>query len=188
MLIFLNRTGFNGLFRLNSQGHFNVPEGRYTNPQICDAVNLRRVSDALNHVNVRLIHGQFDQVETLAHAGDFLYFDPPYAPVSKTASFTSYTAEQFGSFEQKRLHKLVIKLSKRRCHVVVSNSTAFEIQGLYESHQTGLARLRANKVKARRAINSNASARGNVDEYILANTLPDSFKAESGNARASDRG
>jgi DNA adenine methylase len=170
MLIFLNRTAFNGLYRLNSQGQFNVPEGRYVNPQICDADNLRLVSKALNDASVTLIHGQFDQVQGLAEAGDFLYFDPPYAPVSRTANFTSYTAEQFGSFEQKRLHTLVLQLSQRGCHIVVSNSTAVEIQELYESDVTRAGRLRANRVKARRAINSDPSGRGDVEEYILSST------------------
>jgi len=188
MLIFLNRTGFNGLFRLNSQGQFNVPEGRYANPQICDADNLRRVSLALNRAELSLVHGQFDQVERLAQANDLLYFDPPYAPVSKTARFTSYTAEQFGSFEQQRLHTLLVKLSRRGCHVVVSNSAAPEIQALYESDTTRAARLRAYRVRARRAINSKPSARGDVDEYILANTPDRSLAAVSGGAQLSGLG
>jgi DNA adenine methylase len=187
MLIFLNRTGFNGLFRLNSQGLFNVPEGRYANPQICDADNLRRVSEALNEANVTLIHGQFDQVDRLAAPNDFLYFDPPYAPVSRTANFTSYTAEHFGMFEQNRLHKLVMKLSRKGCHVVVSNSTAVEIQHLYESDTTRTSRLRPIRVRARRAINSKADARGCVEEYILSNTPGLSAVAEEArDARKSD--
>jgi DNA adenine methylase len=121
MLIFLNRTGYNGLFRLNSKGRFNVPEGRYERPRICDADNLRRASDALNASNVTLLHGHFDRVERLAGTSDFLYFDPPYAPVSMTSRFTSYTARQFGRVDQTRLHALVLELSRRGCHVVVSN-------------------------------------------------------------------
>jgi DNA adenine methylase len=169
MAIFLNRTGFNGLFRLNSKREFNVPEGRYTNPQICDSENLRRVARALNAAKVSLIHGRFDSIDRLAEPGDFLYFDPPYAPVSKTARFTSYTAEPFGSPEQARLHALLLELSARRCQIVVSNSAATEIQHLYGSAATRKARLRVHTVQARRAINSNPSARGTVDECILTN-------------------
>jgi DNA adenine methylase len=170
MLIFLNRTGYNGLFRLNSEGRFNVPEGRYERPRICDADNLRRASDALNAANVTLLHGHFDLVERLAGTGDFLYFDPPYAPVSPTSRFTSYTARQFGRFEQNRLHGLALELSRRGCHVVVSNSTAAEIRELYWSAATRAAGLQAISVQARRAINSKGSRRGEVTEFILANT------------------
>lgn len=169
MLIYLNRTGFNGLFRLNGAGEFNVPAGRYSNPQICDGDNLRRVAEALGGL-VRLVHGSFEQVGGLADAGDFLYFDPPYAPVSRTARFTSYTANQFGSREQQQLFELSVALSHRKCHVVISNSTAEEIQQLYESPLSRRAGLRVHRVQAKRAINSNAALRGPVSEFILANT------------------
>jgi len=169
MAIFLNRTGFNGLFRLNSRNEFNVPEGRYSNPQICHPENLRRVSRALNQTGVTIQHGHFSAIEALAQSGDFLYFDPPYAPMSKTARFTSYTAQPFGAGEQRRLHALLLDLSKRRCHVVVSNSAAAEIRRLYDSDATRKARLYVHTVRARRAINSKPSARGAVDEYILTN-------------------
>jgi DNA adenine methylase len=169
MLIFLNRTGFNGLFRLNSKGEFNVPEGRYTNPNICDSDNLRRVSQALKAANAELIHGRFDSIARVARPDDFLYFDPPYAPLSKTSRFTSYTAEPFGPEEQARLHALLLELSARGCHVVVSNSAAAEIRSLYGSRVTRKARLRVHTVQARRAINSKASGRGIVDECILTN-------------------
>jgi DNA adenine methylase len=169
MLIFLNRTGFNGLFRLNSRREFNVPEGRYAKPHICDPDNLRRVSQALNDAHVELIHGRFDAVARAARPGDFLYFDPPYAPLSKTSRFTSYTAEPFGREDQARLHALLLELSARGCHVVVSNSAAAEIRDLYASPVTRKARLRVHTVQARRAINSKASGRGTIDECILTN-------------------
>ena len=91
MFIYLNRTGYNGLFRLNSDGEFNVPAGRYAKPRICDEANLRRVATALARPGVTLDRARFDRVVDSAAAGDFLYFDPPYAPLSKTARFTSYT-------------------------------------------------------------------------------------------------
>ena len=169
MLIYLNRTGFNGLFRLNGSGHFNVPAGRYTNPQICDSDNLRRVAEALG-TGVRLVHGSFERINAIAKPGDFLYFDPPYAPVSRTARFTSYTASQFGSREQQKLFELAVAMARRKCHVVISNSTASEIQRLYDSSASRKAGLLAHRVQANRAINSNAALRGPVSEFILANT------------------
>lgn len=169
MLIYLNRTGFNGLFRLNGSGHFNVPAGRYSNPQICDEENLRNVSAVLAR-NVKLIHGSFEDVRSIARRGDFLYFDPPYAPLSRTSRFTSYTASQFGLPEQQKLYRLAAELAECGCHVVISNSTAPEIEELYDSATSRRLGLRAHRVQAKRAINSNASLRGPVSEFILANT------------------
>lgn len=168
MLIYLNRTGFNGLFRLNASGEFNVPAGRYSNPQICDADNLRLVSCALSN-GVQLLHGKFEIIRSHARSGDFLYFDPPYAPVSKTARFTSYTADQFGAEQQERLYSLVVGLAQQGCHVVVSNSTAPEIEKLYESVRSQEAGLIAHRVAAKRAINSNPVLRGHVTEFVLTN-------------------
>ena len=107
MFIYLNRTGYNGLFRLNSDGEFNVPAGRYAKPRICDDANLRRVATALARPGVTLDHARFDRIVESAGPGDFLYFDPPYAPLSKTARFTSYTAEGFDAGDQERLRDLV---------------------------------------------------------------------------------
>jgi DNA adenine methylase len=170
MFLYLNRTGYNGLFRLNSDGGFNVPAGRYAKPRICDEANLRRVAGALARPGVTLARARFDRIVDNARAGDFLYFDPPYAPLSKTARFTSYTAEGFDGDDQKRLRDVVITLANRGCHVVMSNSTAPEIVELYEgSHTLQAAGLRCNKVPARRAINSKAHGRGVVDEYVITN-------------------
>lgn len=171
MLIYLNRTGFNGLYRLNASGEFNVPAGRYTNPQICDADNLRLVSCALSE-RVRLVHGTFEEVQSHAQRNDFLYFDPPYAPLSKTARFTSYTANQFDSEQQASLCSLVLRLAQQGCHVVVSNSTAPEIEAMYESAQSRNAALVAHRVPAKRAINSNPLLRGHVSEFVLSNVQP----------------
>ena len=164
MFIYLNRTGYNGLFRLNSTGLFNVPRGRYKNPRICDEDNLRRVSSTLSRLSVQIEHAPFDAVLQQASAGDFVYFDPPYAPLSRTAHFTSYTSDGFGSEDQQRLQRVLIELAKKKCHVLLSNSTAAEIAALYDGNPvTEAAGLRANKVAARRAINSKASRRGHVD-------------------------
>jgi DNA adenine methylase len=170
MLIYLNRTGFNGLFRLNARGLFNVPIGRYANPQICDAANLRRVARALSASRARVLQADFSDVLTGAKAGDFLYFDPPYAPLSATALFTSYTAGGFGEQEQVRLRRTVIALAARGCHVLLSNSTAPLIQRLYDGNREAeKVGLRAFRIPARRAINSDASARGQVLEYLITN-------------------
>lgn len=170
MLIYLNRTGFNGLFRLNASGGFNVPAGRYDRPKIADRDKLRRVTDALSDRRVRLVWGSFEAALDLAEPGDFLYFDPPYAPLSSTANFTAYTAPRFDRQAQIRLQQVVIALARRGCHVVVSNSTADEITALYEQNKDARAAgLRARRVPARRAINSDASRRGTVEEYLISN-------------------
>jgi len=170
MFIYLNRTGYNGLFRLNSAGEFNVPAGRYAKPRICDELNLRRVAKALGGSRVTLDRARFDRIIDNAGAGDFLYFDPPYAPLSKTARFTSYTAEGFDARDQERLRDVVIKLTTLGCHVVMSNSTAPEITDLYANNKAvAAAGLYCHTVPARRAINSNAARRGSVNEYLITN-------------------
>ena len=170
MFIYLNRTGYNGLFRLNSDGEFNVPAGRYTRPRISDPENLRRVARAFAQPGVTLDRTPFDRVIEGAGASDFVYFDPPYAPLSKTARFTSYTAEGFDAADQERLRDVVVRLAQRGCHVVMSNSTAPEIAALYEQNKAvQAAGLRCYRIPARRAINSDASRRGTVDEYVITN-------------------
>lgn len=170
MFLYLNRTGYNGLFRLNSGGEFNVPAGRYTKPRICDEVNLRRVATALARPGVTLDRTQFDRSADSAGAGDFLYFDPPYAPLSKTARFTTYTTEGFDADDQQHLRDVVVTLARRGCHVVMSNSTAPDIARLYEDNrEVKAAGLTCYRIPARRAINSNAKRRGVVDEYVITN-------------------
>jgi DNA adenine methylase len=170
MLIYLNRTGFNGLFRLNASGQFNVPAGRYQRPRIVDRPKLLQVSAALLDPRIMLVCGAYDVVADLARPGDFLYIDPPYAPLSATASFTSYTEARFGRNDQARLQTIVVSLAKRGCHVLLSNSTAPEVGRLYaESREARNAGLRALKVPARRAVNSNAQRRGTVEEYLITN-------------------
>lgn len=170
MFIYLNRTGFNGLFRVNARGGFNVPIGRYDRPRIADRARLRQVAGALSSPQVRLLYGSFDQAGDMAGAGDFLYIDPPYAPLSRTANFTSYTSGRFDTPEQERLQRMVLSLARRGCAVLLSNSTAGEIVGLYDDNpQARRAGLYALRVPARRAINSNATRRGVVDEFLITN-------------------
>ena len=170
MLIFLNRTGYNGLFRLNSRGEFNVPAGRHAALRICDADNLQRLSGALRRTRVRLETRPFEDAVAEARRGDFVYLDPPYAPISRTAAFTSYTASRFGPEEQVRLQRAVLGLAGRGAHVLLSNSVAPQIRELYErSAESRAVGLMVCKVPARRAINSRASGRGAVLEYLITN-------------------
>jgi DNA adenine methylase len=170
MLIYLNRTGFNGLFRLNGDGEFNVPAGRYLRPRIWDPEHLTAVAEALGRRGVRLGLAPFERVLDRARPGDFVYFDPPYAPLSATARFTAYTGRPFTLADQSRLCDIAIALAERGCAVMVSNSSAPEIAALYESNaHVGAVGLEVHRIPARRAINSRATARGPVTEFLLTN-------------------
>jgi len=169
MLIYLNRTGFNGLFRLNRRGEFNVPAGRYMNPRICDPAHLRDVAAALRHEGVTIKLESFERSLAQTGAGDFVYCDPPYAPLSRTANFANYTAGGFGAAEQERLRDAVVSAATRGVAIVVSNSSAPLIAGLYTSAAARDAGLKVERVSARRAINSRATSRGVVDELIVTN-------------------
>src|SRR3989339_21589 len=118
--IFLNRTCFNGMYRVNSKGGFNVPFGKYSNPLICDENNLKKVSKSLKNVEIK--RQDYKEVLKKAKKSDFIYFDPPYFPVSKTASFTNYTKEAFLEKEQIELRDTFLELHKRGCFVMLSNS------------------------------------------------------------------
>jgi DNA adenine methylase len=170
MFIYLNRTGYNGLFRLNSQGDFNVPVGRYAKPRICDEPTLRAAAAVLRSPSVTLHHRTFTAVAAAAGPGDLVYFDPPYAPLSATARFTSYTSRPFSTADQQRLQAVVFDLVRRGCRVVVSNSTAKEIELLYDANaEARAAGLRAHRASARRSVNSHAGRRGPVTEYLITN-------------------
>ncbi|MEK7231601.1 MAG: Dam family site-specific DNA-(adenine-N6)-methyltransferase, partial [Pseudomonadota bacterium] len=174
MLIYLNRTGYNGLFRLNSTGEYNVPPGRYDRPRIVDRALLAEVSAVLTQPNVRVQRAAFDRVLADARAGDFAYFDPPYAPVSRTANFRGYTGRGFGDDEQARLQGVLITLAERGVHVLLSNSTAPAVTQLYENNgRARAAGLWTHRVAARRAVNSRASGRGAVEELLVTNIAPD---------------
>ena len=158
-MIYLNKTGFNGLYRVNSKNRFNVPFGRNEAPVICDTVNLPRVSAALRGATIR--QGEFDLVEADAKEGDLVYFDPPYVPLNKTAHFTSYTKGGFGPKDQERLRDTALRLKQRGVHVILSNHDTVDVQELYAGD------FEVRTIPARRAINSNASKRGDVAEVII---------------------
>ena len=159
-LIFLNKTCFNGLYRVNSKGQFNVPFGFYKNPRTCHESNLRACNLALQ--NVDLICRPFDQVLTHAKKGDFVYFDPPYHPLSSTANFTSYTKNCFSGANQEHLAEVFATLNKRGCHVALSNSDCEFIRHLYKD-------FRIETVSAIRAINCKAEGRGRITEVLVLN-------------------
>ncbi len=156
--IYLNKTCFNGLWRVNRAGAFNVPIGRYTDPPICVPEALRAAQHVLSHAEIR--RADYRTAVRDAKAGDFLYFDPPYDPVTTTANFTSYTADSFGPDEQRALADTARELVARGCQVMLSNSDTPFIRSLYKG-------FRVDRVKCPRAINSNAAKRGDVDELII---------------------
>jgi DNA adenine methylase len=170
MFIYLNRTGFNGLFRLNRDGAFNVPAGRYDNPRICDADHLRAVAAALRAREVSIERTPFDAALALAAAGDFVYCDPPYAPLNATSTFAHYTAGGFTLADHARLHQAVVDAAARGAVIVMSNSSAPQITAAYTGYAARRAGLRVATVPARRAINSRAASRGPVDELIISNS------------------
>jgi DNA adenine methylase len=172
MLIYLNRTGYNGLFRLNASGDFNVPPGRYERPKIVDRAALSAASQVLSAGAIALRHSPFSNVRDTAAAGDFVYFDPPYAPLSVTANFRGYTGRGFAGAEQAELQQLVIELATRGVNVLLSNSTASEVTDLYESDEVRAAGLRAWRVPARRSVNSKGDRRGAVQELVVSNLRP----------------
>jgi DNA adenine methylase len=157
-LIYLNRTCFNGLYRVNTRGRFNVPYGRYQNPRICDPPRLEAASAALR--GVELVCEPFGDALTRAKRGDFVYLDPPYVPVSKSASFTAYSAGGFGPVEQKRLARDAMALAERGVHVLLSNADVPVVHDLY-------ADCLRERVQAARAINSKGDRRGKVSELLI---------------------
>ncbi|KKR32396.1 MAG: adenine methylase protein [Candidatus Falkowbacteria bacterium GW2011_GWF2_39_8] len=162
--IYLNRTCFNGLYRVNKSGQFNVPFGENKNPLICDEVNLRKISSSL--VNTKIIHQDYKKILEKAKKGDFIYFDPPYYPVNLTSNFTNYTKEGFLENEQEELRNTFVELSKRGCFVMLSNSDTPFINTLYSNLGK---KIKIHKVLATRAINSKSEGRGRINEVVVIN-------------------
>ncbi|MGE0488278.1 MAG: DNA adenine methylase [Vulcanimicrobiota bacterium] len=157
-LFYLNKTCYNGLYRVNSRGLFNVPMGRYKKPAIFDPGRLEAASLALQGVKLEV--EPFDRVMRRARPGDLVYFDPPYQPLSATSNFTSYTKDNFGEAEQRRLAEVFAKLAQRGVSVMLSNSSAPLIRELYRD-------FRQIEVQAHRFINSKASRRNKIKELLI---------------------
>lgn len=158
--IFVNKAGFNGLYRVNKANKFNVPFGTYKNPRICDEVNLRACSKALQ--GVELEAGDFAKVLAKAKKGDFVYIDPPYIPASETADFTAYQAGGFTMDDQARLQATAWQLADRGVHVLLSASMTPGTLSLYDSPSFELI-----EVPAKRSINSDSDKRGDVSELLI---------------------
>jgi DNA adenine methylase len=156
--IYLNKTCFNGLWRVNRSGAFNVPIGRYTDPPICVPDTLRAAQGLLARADLRC--GEYQTAVEDAVRGDFLYFDPPYDPMTATSNFTSYTSLAFNHDHQRELAETARKLVARGCQVMLSNSDTPFIRSIYKG-------FTIDRVKCSRAINSNAAKRGEVDEVIV---------------------
>jgi DNA adenine methylase len=166
-LIFLNRTCFNGLFRVNSKGAFNVPFGSYKNPKICFSKNLRTVSTLLK--NVEIMHGDFTICEPYINKHSFVYFDPPYRPISQTASFTSYQQLVFNDDSQIRLANFFRKLDLTGAKLMLSNSDPHNYNQKDIFFQTIYEGFQIHKVFAKRMINCNGNNRGKITELLITN-------------------
>jgi DNA adenine methylase len=163
-LIFLNRTCFNGLYRVNSKGKFNVPLGKYTNPNIVNEDNLRSVSNILQSSRVDIKCRDFEAILSDAKKDDLVYFDPPYQPVSDTANFTGYTNKDFTYDDLARLAELCMKLNSKGCRVLLSNSNSKEVTDMFSTKP-----WKVNKIKANRSINSNSKKRTGHFELLIKN-------------------
>lgn len=164
--LYLNKCGYNGLYRVNKSGGFNVPFGKYENPLICDTENLTAASAVLQkYATVKKC--DFATAVSTADQGDFVYCDPPYFPVSKTANFTGYGADGFGPKDQERLRDVAIELIRRGVHVLLSNADVPEVRALYSDRAFVLER-----VEAKRAINRDANKRGAIGEMLIRGRTP----------------
>lgn len=166
-IIFLNRTCYNGLFRVNAKGHFNVPFGRYKHPTICDAVNLQAAASLLQ--KALILSGDFTAIAPHVHAGTFVYFDPPYRPISKTASFNAYSTGVFGDFQQLRLRDFFQQLHASGAKVMLSNSDPKNINPDDHFFDEAYRGFHIKRVKAARMINSQAAKRGGINELLITN-------------------
>ncbi|MCB9611570.1 MAG: DNA adenine methylase [Sandaracinus sp.] len=160
MFVYLNKTCFNGLHRVNRSGEFNVPFGRYKNPRILDSDGLRIASHALGAAEI--VNDSFEALLRHAKPGDFVYFDPPYEPVSRTASFTGYAREGFSQDDQTRLRDVFAELDRRGCKLMLSNNDVPFIRELYD-------RWNVDVVQCPRAINCDPNGRGKVPEVVVRN-------------------
>ena len=167
LMIFLNKTCFNGLYRVNRKGLFNVPMGAYKNPMICDEENLRAVSDKLK--SVRVVCGDYKKSADFIDEYTFAYFDPPYRPLSETSNFTSYTEELFCDEKQIELAHFVDSMCLKGAHVVVSNSDPKNANADDNFFDEIYSKHKISRVMASRMINSKSSGRGEISELLISN-------------------
>ncbi len=160
LFIYLNRTCFNGLYRVNQKGEFNVPIGSYKNPRVCNEENLIAVNKKLQ--NTKILCQDFEKAVDSVKTDDFVYFDPPYDPINETSNFTQYTNGGFGKKGQKRLAKTFKELDKKGAKVALSNSNTDFINDLYQ-------KFNIHTLKAKRSINSNGDDRGKIKEVLVTN-------------------
>lgn len=163
LVVYLNKTCFNGLYRVNSKGEFNVPVGRYVNPRIFVPEQIMACSAALR--DVRMMCGDFDAAVADAKAGDFVYFDPPYVPLTKTANFTSYAKDDFGFDDQIRLAETAMRLQRAGVSFLLSNHATPELEELYARRGFAIERVPARRMITR----DGASRSGTVDEVLIRN-------------------
>lgn len=161
-ILYLNKTCYNGLYRVNSMGEFNSPFGSYKNPNIVNEITLRAVNKYFNDSNIKFLNGDFEKAIKTAKKEDFVYFDPPYAPISKTSNFTGYNESGFGESEQIRLKILCDSLNKKKIKFLLSNSDCDFIRELYKDYYIVT-------IQAKRSINSNGNNRGAVSEVLIKN-------------------
>ncbi|GAB2022730.1 DNA adenine methylase [Pseudolactococcus yaeyamensis] len=161
-LMYMLRVDFNGLYRVNSKNQFNVPYGRYKNPKIVDEKLLTSISDYLNCCDIQIITGDFERAVEEAKAGDFVYFDPPYVPLTETRSFTSYTQDGFTYDDQVRLRDTFVKLDEKGVKVMLSNSSADIIFDLYKGFDI-------KKVEVTHMISAKAGGRKKINEVLIKN-------------------
>ena len=166
-LVFMNRTGYNGLFRVNSKGAFNVPFGRYKNPVICRTANLRAASHALQGVHIQ--QGEFAACEPFVDERTFVYFDPPYRPLSATAHFTAYAKEPFGDAEQLALARFYGRLHQKGACLMLSNADPRNINPNDTFFEEAYRGFRIERTQASRAINSQPGKRGPISELLIMN-------------------
>lgn len=164
--IYLNKTCFNGLYRVNSKGYHNVPMGNYKNPNICDEETIYNASEALQHATI--LNTSYKDTIKYAKKGDLVYFDPPYYPLNATSSFTSYSEFDFLDKEQKELFEVFNKLDKNGCKVIHSNSDTDFIKELYSSSHID-EKYDIINIQANRFINSKSSGRGKISEVLIRN-------------------
>jgi DNA adenine methylase len=167
LFIFLNRTCFNGLYRVNSKNLFNVPFGKYVNPKICDSANLRQVSDVLRKVEMK--NGDYADLIQYVNEGCFIYLDPPYKPISETSAFNSYCAGGFDDGEQIRLKEFCDAINEAGATFMLSNSDPSSVNPENDFFDKLYSAYNIRRVKAKRNINSKAEKRGEINELLITN-------------------